>query len=841
MKKIKTDKGEKQRRLLQEYIFNLEDVQEKAEELAVAHEKLKQSQELLMAVLGCTTHGVCLIRNGTFVWCNKALTDILGWELGEIIGKTTEAIYPAVREDEKANVIYGAFQQRRSVMHECELVHKDGHRVPCLVTGHFMDGDDSSRGYVLSITDFTERKKIEEELIQHRDHLEEMVKERTAKLQWVNDQLHREINERRLVENALKESENWYRTIFENTGTATAILDENKIILLANAECEKLSGYTRAELEGKKCWTEFVEKEDLDRMLNSHKLRRHNRDAAPKNYEFRFRDRNGHVKDIILTIDMIPGTNRSVTSLLDITERKKAEEERRKSEELYTTLIKTMPDIVVRTDVNGEILFVNEVGLKKGGYSREEVIGHNILSFVAPEERRTATDTMLNMIQQRLYPIEYHITAKDGRKPLFEVNGRILRDEDGFPYGFVFVCRDITERRRTEEARQRLEERLRRAEKMEVLGTLAGGVAHDLNNVLGVLVGYSELLLERVPEGNHLRKYTTNILQSGQKGAAIIQDLLTLARRGVAVSDVINLNDIVSGYLKSPEFERLKKFYPCITLDAILDKELLNVKGSPVHLEKTLLNLVSNAAEAISDYGDITIRTENRYLDKHVNGYDHLQEGDYAVLQISDNGKGISAADIEKIFEPFYTKKVMGRSGTGLGLAVVWGTVKDHEGYIDVQSKEGEGSVFSLYFPITREAKMVSDLKMVSAESYMGGGESILVVDDVREQRELAVTMLSRLGYRVNAVSSGEEAVEYLKARTVDLMVLDMIMAPGIDGLETYKRVLEINPKQKAVIVSGFSETEQVENAQKLGAGCYVRKPYIMEKIGLAIRDELLK
>lgn len=716
MKKIKTDKEEKQRRLLQEYIFNLEDVQEKAEELTIAHEKLKQSQEFLMAVLGCTTHGVCLIRNGTFVWCNKALTDILGWELGEIIGKTTEAIYPAVREDEKANVICGAFQQIRSVMHECELVHKDGHRVPCLVTGHFMDVDDSSKGYVLSITDFTERKKIEEELVQHRDHLEEMVKERTAKLQLVNDQLHREINERRLVENALKESENWYRAIFENTGTATVILDENTIILLANAEYEKLSGYTRIELEGKKCWTEFVEKEDLDRMLNSHKLRRHNKDAAPKSYEFRFRDRKGRVKDIILTIDMIPGTKRSVASLLDITERKKAEE-----------------------------------------------------------------------------------------------------------------------------ARQKLEERLHRAEKMEVLGTLAGGVAHDLNNVLGVLVGYSELLLERVPEGNHLRKYATNILQSGQKGAAIIQDLLTLGRRGVTVSEVINLNDIVSGCLKSPEFERLKKFYPCITLDAILDKDLLNLKGSPVHLEKTLLNLVSNAAEAISDYGDITIRTENRYLDKPVQGYDHLQEGDYAVLQISDNGKGISSADIGKIFEPFYTKKVMGRSGTGLGLAIVWGTVKDHEGYIDVQSEEGKGSIFSLYFPITREEKMVSDLKVVSAESYMGRGESILVVDDVHEQRDLAVTMLSRLGYRVNAVSGGEEAVAYLKTKTVDLMVLDMIMDPGIDGLETYKRVLEINPKQKAVIVSGFSETEQVENALKLGAGCYIRKPYIMEKIGMAIRDELLK
>ncbi|MEN6487311.1 MAG: PAS domain S-box protein [Smithella sp.] len=719
MKKDKTDNTENtenQRRLLQEYIFDLEDAQEKAEELTFAHEKIYQSQELLMAVLGGTTHGVCLIRSGAFAWCNKAFTDILGWELGEIIGKTTEAVYPA-GEDEKANVIYGVFQQIRSLMHECELVHKDGHRVPCLVTGHFMDVDDRSKGYVLSITDFTEQKKIEEELVRHRDHLEEMVKVRTAKLQLVNDQLQREINERRLVENALKESENWYRAIFDNTGTATVILDENTTILLANAEHEKLSGYTREELEGKKCWTEFVEKEeDLGRMLNNHKLRRLNKHAAPKCYEFKFRDRNGRVKDVILTIDVIPGTKRSVASLLDITERKKAQEER-----------------------------------------------------------------------------------------------------------------------------QKLEERLHRAEKMEALGIMAGGVAHDLNNVLGVLVGYSELLLDEVQEENRLKKYAANILQSGQKGAAIIQDLLTLARRGVTVSEVINLNDVICRCLKSPELERIKKFHPGVTIDSILDKDLLNLKGSPVHLEKMLFNLLSNAAEAIFDCGKVTIRTENRHLDKPVHGYDHLQEGDYAVLHISDNGKGISSVDMEKIFEPFYTKKVMGKSGTGLGLAVVWGTVKDHKGYIDVQSEEGKGSIFSLYFPIAREEKVVIDPVFVPAESYTGRGESILVVDDVQQQRELAVTMLSRLGYQVNAVSGGEEAVAYIKNKAVDLMVLDMIMEPGIDGLETYKRVLEINPKQKAVIVSGFSETKRVEDVLKLGAGCYIRKPYVMEKIGTAIRDELLK
>jgi CheY-like chemotaxis protein len=236
----------------------------------------------------------------------------------------------------------------------------------------------------------------------------------------------------------------------------------------------------------------------------------------------------------------------------------------------------------------------------------------------------------------------------------------------------------------------------------------------------------------------------------------------------------------------------------------------------------------------------VSIVTENHYLDKRVSGYDAIREGDYVVLRVSDNGKGIPKEEIGKIFEPFYTKKMMGRSGTGLGLAIVWGTVRDHGGYIDVQSEEGKGSTFTLYFPITPEER-VKEQASILPESYQGRGESILVVDDVKAQRELATAMLSGLGYRVGAVSSGEEAAAYLQSNRVDLLVLDMIMEPGMDGLETYQKVLEINPRQKAIIVSGFSETERVKKAQELGAGAYVRKPYMREKIGLAVRKELDK
>jgi CheY-like chemotaxis protein len=370
------------------------------------------------------------------------------------------------------------------------------------------------------------------------------------------------------------------------------------------------------------------------------------------------------------------------------------------------------------------------------------------------------------------------------------------------------------------------------------LGALAGGVAHDLNNVLGVVVGYAELLVNSVEESSSIRSGLLKIMSGGQRAATIVQDLLTLARRGVTNRQVLNLNKIIADCQLSPELEELSSHHPSVKIKTDLEPDLLNISGSSVHLGKTLFNLISNASEAMPDGGILTIKTANQYLDKPIQGYDEVLEGDYVVLSVSDTGEGIPVKDLKHIFEPFYTKKVMGRSGTGLGLAVVWGTVKDHDGYINVQSEEGKGSTFTLYFPATREDISVEALA-VSTSEYMGRGETILIVDDVKGQRDLAAEILQKLNYNVTSVSSGEEAVTYLKEHHVDLMVLDMIMDPGMDGLDTYRSVLEIHPKQKAIIVSGFSETDRVSTAQKLGAGTYMRKPYIIEKLGLAVRKEL--
>ena len=397
---------------------------------------------------------------------------------------------------------------------------------------------------------------------------------------------------------------------------------------------------------------------------------------------------------------------------------------------------------------------------------------------------------------------------------------------------------EITVRKQAGADKSRLEEQLRKAQKMEAIGTLAGGVAHDLNNVLSGLISYPELILMDLPANSPLKSSVLAIQKSGEKAANIVQDMLTLARRGVAVSEVVNLNDIIRDYLRSPEYEGLRQIHPDLTLEISLESDLLSIAGSPVHLSKTVMNLVSNAAEALVNGGTVAISSENRYIDKPISGYDDIEEGDYVTLMVSDDGIGIAATDIERIFEPFYTKKTMGRSGTGLGMAVVWGAVKDHKGYIDVQSTEGQGTRFFIYLPACRQPSPRKESRH-SIENYRGRGEFLLIVDDIKEQRDIATGILTKLGYSVESVSSGEEAVGYLKTRTADLLILDMIMDPGIDGLETYRRILEIHPSQKAIIASGYSESERVKEAQRLGAGAYVKKPYLMEKMAVAVREEL--
>jgi len=523
--------------------------------------------------------------------------------------------------------------------------------------------------------------------------------------------------------------------------------------------------------------------------------------------------------------------------LTEISQRKWANIALRESEQRFRTVFHTSPDAVNINRLTGEFVEINEGFTTLTGYQRSDILDKSSKDIqiwaIAEDRKRIVSDLNKYGYADN---IESRFRCKNGEIKPGLISARII-DLNGDNH-ILTITRDISRWKKVEEDKKKLESQLQRAQKMEAIGTLAGGVAHDLNNILSGIVSYPDLLLMDLPEDSPLVTPLTTIQQSGFKAAAIVQDLLTLARRGVSISEIVNLNNIITEHLASPEFEKIKNFHSGLEIKTDLEPDLLNISGSPVHLSKTVMNLVSNAAEAMPDGGTILISTQNRYLDKPIEGYDEIEEGDYVLLKIADTGIGIGPADKERIFEPFYTKKVMGRSGTGLGMAVVWGTVKDHKGYIDLKSAEGKGTTFTLYYPVTRESLHVDQSTACKIENN-GHGETILIVDDVEQQRNIASLMLNKLGYAVNAVPSGEAAIEYMKNNSADLVVLDMIMDPGIDGLETYKKILEYKPDQKAIIASGFSETWRVKEAQRLGAGAYVKKPYTIEKIGQAVVAEL--
>ena len=651
------------------------------------------------------------------------------------------------------------------------------------------------------------------------------------------------IAEREQAQTELSRSEERFRMFAEKAPIGITIMEADGQFSYINPMFRDIFGYTRDDIPDKQTWFKKAYPDEAYRDMVVNTWQQYGK--TPSSI--------GEVKPRTLTVRCNMGQDKIINfrtvvlqdgkhfvTYSDVTEHARAEDAIAESEKKYRTLVDNIQDgiFIIQDD---KLQFVNGALAEMLGYTPVEMIGTTFMQYVAPEDRAMVVDRYQRRIAGEEIPgeYEYRMLHQDGvsRKlvklsvALFTFQGREAT---------IGTVKDITEKRLAEIERRKLEDQLRRSQKMEAIGTLAGGVAHDLNNILSGIVSYPQLLLLDLPEESPMYKPILTIQKSGERAATIVQDLLTLARRGVTAFEVIDFNQIVNEYLRSPEFDRLKSFHPNIEIETELQPGLLQINGSAVHLSKTVMNLVSNAAEAMPAGGRISLSTENCYVDLPIKGYDEVKQGDYVVFKVTDTGVGISHADMERIFEPFYTKKVMGRSGTGLGMAVVWGTVKDHKGYIDAHSIEGQGSSFSLYLPVTREALPVQKEKP-TLEDLMGHGETIAVIDDVEDQRTIASGMLTKLGYQVTTFAGGEPVLVYLQEHTVDLVLLDMIMDPGIDGLDTYKQIIAIHPGQKAVIASGFSETDRVKETQRLGAGGYVKKPYTIEKIGLAVKKELAR
>lgn len=525
-----------------------------------------------------------------------------------------------------------------------------------------------------------------------------------------------------------------------------------------------------------------------------------------------------------------------VWSFRDVTKRAQAEAALRESEERFRTLAASLPEVVFELDIEGRVTYVNNNAHRQFGYTKAEFAqGLMAADLIAEVDRQRAQGNFALIIQGKmLQRNEYMALRKDGSSFPMAVHSKpIFRDGAAIAVRGIMV--DLTDRYTAERQKQELQAKLEKAERMESIGILAGGVAHDLNNMLGPVVGYPEVILRKLPDDHPVRKHVERIGASAQKAADVIQDLLTLARRGRYEMKPMNLNDLVREYLETPSFLEKQSDRPDVSVKIRLHENLSNIIGSEFHLTKALMNLVVNAFDAMPDGGELTIETSESHLNELISGFSKIESGKYVMIRVKDTGIGIDPEDLDRIFEPYYSKKKMGSSGSGLGLAIVYGIVRDHKGYYDIISGKGEGTEFIAYFPMTEDEVTVSD---DSSADYRGN-ETILVIDDAAEQREIATVLLTGLGYDVTSVESGRKAIEYLSSHKVDIVLLDMIMEEDFDGLDTYTELIKIHPGQRAVIISGYSPTERVRNAQDLGAGGYVKKPFTRSVIGKAVREEL--
>ena len=502
------------------------------------------------------------------------------------------------------------------------------------------------------------------------------------------------------------------------------------------------------------------------------------------------------------------------------------------SETRFHNLVNLLPEMIWEADKHGNISYANKAAIDRFTLNNYEHNNLRWFDLIVEDQRMLARQNFENCLKGREEGLqEFDAIDKDGQKFPILVRSSVIKNDKEI-YGARTIVIDIGDRRN-------LENELNRAKKMKAIGMMAGGVAHDLNNLLSGVVSYPELILMQLPDDSELRQPIQAIRESGLQAAEVVSDLLTVARGIAASKQVHDVNTLISSYLTSPDFKRLEEIFPQISFSVSLNPTTSNITCSAIHFKKSLMNLVANSAEAIGpdSPGQVNISSGTAVSSNPTIEDATVTQQNYTIVKVKDTGMGLSKKDVEHIFEPFYTKKKMGRSGTGLGLTIVWNTMIDHDGWVEVDSRQGQ-TVFTLYFPSTEQKPSESQEKF-DWLSLRGKKQTVLVIDDDARQRDIATKLLQTLNYRVTCCSSGEEAISYLKENAVDILLLDMLMDPGINGLETYKHIVKIHPRQRAVIASGYSKSMEVQETLKLGASSYISKPYTLEQLAQAMSSAL--
>ena len=863
--------SEKERRSIQEYIFCLEGIQDKAEELTIAHEKLKRSQDLLLTVLSCTTHGICLLKKGVFVWCNSAFSDILGWDLDDLTGRPFDVVRPgAVGCKTPCEPLYNSADERGLITGEYDLLHKNGIRVPCLVTGRPQDCQDPGRGYVFSITDFTDRKRsrealekacadlerraseislaneelnreiaerkaAEEALRQYRNRLEDLVRGRTTQLTSMNEDLLREVEDRKNAESALKKANDYLESILMNSPDAIFITDGRGELIRWNKMATESFGAALEEMKGKTFSELFADTMERDKVLADLsrkgfvdkcevRLKKNDGTAVPCELSIRLLldDEDRPIGTVAISRDMsevrkmlttLKKTNRRLND--EIAARQQVEDALRGSEALYRTIFENTGTATIIVGEDDTILMTNGEHFDLLGYPRSEIVGKmKWTEFVHEDDLGQMREySRLRRQGRDLAPKRYEFRLKNRNSGL----KNILITTAVIPGTGKVVASllDITEQKK-------MEAEAVRTQKLESLGLLAGGIAHDFNNILTAVMGNASLAKLAAGPNTKLVRRLEDMEKAALRARDLTRQLLTFSRGGMPVKKTVSISQV----LKDSATFALRGSNVRVRFS--LPDQLWLVEADEGQIGQVINNLVINADQAMPDGGVIDIMAENIVIDEAASL--PLASGPHIRVTVRDEGVGIPDEAMGRIFDPYFTTS---RKGSGLGLTTAHSIVSKHGGHIAVHSKVGAGTTVEVYLPVSEKE---APHHLLSRSGTINGKARILVMDDEEVVRDVVGEMLKYLGYEPAFAVDGAEAVDaYRKSGEsggrFDACIMDLTIPGGMGGKEAVRRLLELDPQVKAIVSSGYSQDPVMADHRKYGFADVVAKPYKIQDL----------
>ncbi len=658
-----------------------------------------------------------------------------------------------------------------------------------------------------------------------------LVEEATGEVEGIIEYI-RDITDRKESQDNLEYEHERFQLLAHNAPFGMLILSEPGDFEYMNPKFIELFGYDLQEIPNSRTWLKLAYPEEEYRHKVISAWIQEFRDAKPgEMYPRRFTVtcKDGSQKIIqFRTVKLSRG--RYVVTCEDVTERTRALQALRESEQKYRTIIDTIADGYHETDIKGRMTLFNQSLCEILGYSREEMKGMDYRAFMDEPNAQKVYEAYHEVyLTGKANPgFHYEIIRKDKTKRHCVVSVALIKDSSGQPTGFRGIFRDVTER-------LQLEDQLRQAAKMEAIGQLAGGVAHDFNNILTAIIGYSDVLIQRMGKNSPNREKVHQINRAAMRAANLTRQLLAFSRKQILDLRPLNVNEVLSN------FEKMLKplIGEDIDLMTVLDPNLAKTMGDPGQIEQILLNLAINARDAMPVGGQLTIETRNVVLDdEYARAHPEVRVGPYIMLAVSDTGDGMDNYVLSRAFEPFFTTKGKDR-GTGLGLATVYGIVKQHQGHITAYSEIGRGTTFKVYLPVI-ESTSDQESKITSAQAQFVGTETVLIVEDEEIVRDLTSEVLQTLGYKVLQAGNPEEAarVSKLHGGPIHLMLSDVVL-PQMDGKRLYKLLSPLFPGMKVLFVSGYAENAIVHHGVLDPEVNFLQKPFTVEALTKTVRKIL--